>query len=119
MAWQSCMKSSSVIMPGLLGAAIAYGALRISPFQAQAKYAAIVGGLFGLIAGRITISQMCLSKIVSANSSLRDRLIEAGYYGNRSMRYSIIIEYYIIILLSNIISIFITFVKTDFFCLSL
>lgn len=76
-------------MPGLLGAAIGYGAFRLSPFHARAKYAAIVGGLFGFITGRIAVSQMCLSKIMSLpNSSLRDRLIESGYYGNnRSMRY--------------------------------
>lgn len=88
MAWQSCMRSSSVLLPGLFGAAIGYGAFKISPFPTQAKYAAIAGGLFGLIVGRISVSQMCLSKIVSSNSSLRDRLIEAGYYGNnRPMRY--------------------------------
>lgn len=88
MAWQTCMRNSSVLMPGLLGAAIGYGTLRITPFHARAKYAAIVGGLFGLITGRIAVSQMCLSKVVSSNGSIKDRLIEAGYYGdNRPMRY--------------------------------
>ncbi|KAL6425579.1 hypothetical protein ACFW04_009612 [Cataglyphis niger] len=82
-AWQACMKSSSVIMPGLVGAAIGYGVLRITPFRAQAKYAAIIGSVFGLISGRMAISQICLAKVASLpNSTLRDRLIEAGYYGN-------------------------------------
>ncbi|XP_070151713.1 OCIA domain-containing protein 1-like [Polyergus mexicanus] len=86
-AWQACVKSSSVIMPALVGAAIGYGAFRITPFRAQAKYAAIVGSMFGLISGKIAISQICLAKVASLpNSTLKDRLIEAGYYGNnRSM----------------------------------
>ncbi|EFN61051.1 hypothetical protein EAG_15027 [Camponotus floridanus] len=86
MAWQTCMKNSSVLMPGLLGAAIGYGAFRVTPLHARAKYAAIVGGLFGLITGRIAVSQMCLSKMMSSNGSIKDRLIEAGYYGDRPMR---------------------------------
>ncbi|KMQ97640.1 ocia domain-containing protein 1 [Lasius niger] len=79
-AWQTCMRGSSFIMPGLAGAAIAYGALRITPFRAKAKYAAVVGGLLGLITGRIAIADICLAKVASLpNSTLRDRLKEAGY----------------------------------------
>ncbi|XP_072749258.1 OCIA domain-containing protein 1-like [Anoplolepis gracilipes] len=86
-AWQTCVRSSSVIMPALVGAAIGYGSLRITPFHARAKYAAIIGGFFGLVTGRMATSQICLAKVASLpNSTLRDRLIEAGYYGNKPMR---------------------------------
>ena len=85
-AWQTCMRSSSVIMPTLISAAMGYGVCRISPFRAYAKYVGLVSGVVGLISGRIAVSEACLAKIASMpNSNLRDRLIEAGYYGFKPM----------------------------------
>ncbi|XP_011172394.2 OCIA domain-containing protein 1 [Solenopsis invicta] len=81
-AWQTCMRSSSVLMPTLITAAMGYGVCRISPFRAYAKYVGLVSGVVGLITGRIAVSEACLAKVASMpNSNLRDRLIEAGYYG--------------------------------------
>jgi len=57
----------------------------ITPFRAHAKYVALVSGAIGLMAGRVAISEVCLAKVASMpNSTLRDRLIEAGYYGNKT-----------------------------------
>lgn len=83
-AWQACMRSSSVIMPTLITAAMGYGICWVTPFRAYAKYVGLVSGGIGLLTGRVAISEMCLAKVASMpNSNLRDRLIEAGYYGNR------------------------------------
>lgn len=83
-AWHACMRGSSVIMPTLTTAAMGYGLCWITPFRAYAKYVGLVGGGIGLLAGRIAISELCLAKVASMpNSNLRDRLIEAGYYGNK------------------------------------
>lgn len=83
------MKSSSVIVPTFVTAAIGYGIFRLTPFRAQAKYAALIGGTLGMISSKIVMSQMCLTKVASMpNSDLRERLIQAGYYkDNRPMRY--------------------------------
>lgn len=87
-AWHTCMKSSSVLAPTVLSAAIGYGVCRMTPLRAKAKYAAAISGVIGLISGRITISALCLEKVASLpNSTLRERLTEAGYYGNKRMRY--------------------------------
>ncbi|XP_014486147.1 PREDICTED: OCIA domain-containing protein 1 [Dinoponera quadriceps] len=83
--WQDCMKSSSVMVPSIFGAALGYGVFRISRYHAQAKYAAVVGGIVGMIMGRVTASEKCLGKVASMpNSTLRDRLMEFKY-GNRHM----------------------------------
>ncbi|XP_012221988.1 OCIA domain-containing protein 1 isoform X2 [Linepithema humile] len=83
----TCMKNSSVIMPTLVTAAIGYGIFRVTPFRAQAKYAALIGGTLGMISSRILMSQLCLAKVASMpNSNLREKLIQAGYYkDNRPM----------------------------------
>ncbi|XP_029171083.1 uncharacterized protein LOC114940527 [Nylanderia fulva] len=79
-AWETCMKNSSFIVPGLVGAAFGYGVLRITPFRSKAKYSAIVGGLLGIISSRIAIADICLAKLAALpNSTLKDRLEEAGY----------------------------------------
>lgn len=81
-AWHACMKSSSVIAPAVITAAISYGVFRLTPFRAQAKYAALIGGAVGLISGRIGISQICLMKVASMpNSTLRERMMEAANRG--------------------------------------
>lgn len=88
-AWQTCMRSSSFVMPGLVGAALGYGALRLTPLRTKAKYSAFAGGLLGIIWGRIAIADLCLVKVASLpNSTLKDRLKEAGYNlpAYRSMR---------------------------------
>jgi len=78
------MRSSSIIAPTFISAAIGYGICRITPLRAYAKYTALAGGLIGLLGIRIAISRQCLAKVASMpNSTLRDRLIEAGYYGDR------------------------------------
>lgn len=67
-------------MPGLVGAALGYGVLRITPFRAKAKYSSLACGLLGIVWGRIAIADICLAKVASLpNSTLRDRLKEAGY----------------------------------------
>lgn len=87
-AWNECIRNSSVIAPTLFSAAIGYGIFWVSPFRAQAKIAAVVGGVLGLISGRVAISELCLAKVASMpNSNLKDRLIEAGHYGMYKPRY--------------------------------
>ncbi|KAL0133162.1 hypothetical protein PUN28_000727 [Cardiocondyla obscurior] len=79
------MKSSSVMIPTFLSAALGYGICRLTPFRANAKYAAAISGIVGMVSSRIAISEMCLLKVASMpNSNLRERLIEAGYHGYRS-----------------------------------
>lgn len=88
-AWQTCMTGSRSIVPPVLGAAIGYGLFRISPYSGYAKYAALISSVIGMMMGRIALSNMCLTKVASMpNSNLKERLIEAGYYGNRTpLRY--------------------------------
>lgn len=84
-ALQGCIKSSSIIMPTLISAAMGYGVCRITPFRAHAKYAALVSGVVGLLTSKVAIVGVCLEKVASMpNSTLRDRMIEAGFYGNRT-----------------------------------
>lgn len=75
------MRSSSVMMPMFVTAAMGYSICRvIPPFRAYAKYTALAGGVMGLVISRSAISRLCLVKVASMpNSTLRDRLIEAGY----------------------------------------
>lgn len=81
------MKTKSVLGSTIVSAALSYGVFRITPFRAQAKYAAICGGVLGMIIGRLSATEICLAKVASLpNSTLRDRMLEAKY-GNRYMRY--------------------------------
>ncbi|KAG5343853.1 OCAD1 protein, partial [Acromyrmex heyeri] len=82
-ALRQCMKNSSILAPSIISAAIGYGICKITPFRANAKYIAIVSGVVGLITGRISAAKSCLAKVASMpNSTLRDRMMESGYFGN-------------------------------------
>ncbi|EGI60838.1 PREDICTED: uncharacterized protein LOC105150603 [Acromyrmex echinatior] len=82
-ALRQCMKNSSILAPSIISAAIGYGICKITPFRANAKYVAIVSGVVGLITGRISAAKSCLTKVASMpNSTLRDRMMESGYFGN-------------------------------------
>ncbi|XP_032665061.1 OCIA domain-containing protein 1 [Odontomachus brunneus] len=84
-AWQDCMKSSSILAPSIVCAAISYTTFRFTRFRAQAKYAAAFGAVMGLTLSRATASQRCLFKVASMpNSTLKDRIMEARY-GNKHM----------------------------------
>lgn len=79
LAFKTCMKNSSVIVPTVITAAVGYGIFRITPFRAQAKYAALIGGTLGMISSKIIMSRLCIEKVASMpNSNLKERLMEAG-----------------------------------------
>lgn len=85
--WHDCMKNSSVITPTVICAATSYGLFKLTRFRANAKYAALFGGIMGLITGRVTTTELCLAKVASMpNSTLRERLMEASY-GKKYIRY--------------------------------
>ncbi|XP_011866444.1 PREDICTED: OCIA domain-containing protein 1 [Vollenhovia emeryi] len=84
--WVACVNGSSIIMPTFTVAAMGYGLCKLSSFRSYAGYAGIISGMVGMIVGRIVISRKCLKKVASMpNSTLTERLIEAGYYRGRPM----------------------------------
>ncbi|XP_011697025.1 PREDICTED: uncharacterized protein LOC105455420 [Wasmannia auropunctata] len=86
-AFKECLKQrgSSTIVSTLFGAAAGYGIASITPFRAHAKYFALVSGVISMFGSRLNLAQGCLAKVASMpNSTLRDRLAEAGLYGDRT-----------------------------------
>ncbi|KYN27299.1 PREDICTED: uncharacterized protein LOC108757687 [Trachymyrmex cornetzi] len=86
-ALRQCMKNSSILVPSIVSAALGYGICKMTPFRANAKYIAVISGVVGLMTGRISAAKFCLAKVASMpNSTLRDRMIESGYFGNVAHR---------------------------------